>query len=159
MQIGVLNLEPIIWEIYVVNPDDLGQYYEGLLKWSELRKVKISVLVDTGAGASIFYEEYIKKVGCKISAKKVNVQGLCQEPVELRVALAGIGLEVNGEILTIRKDILIIPEEMKLQLKRLIKSLEDLNAYGILGRDLLDGLSVMIDPIKKTPRKVTPLLI
>jgi hypothetical protein len=77
-------------EITLENPRDAGNVRHGLIKESEVRKVTVKALVDTGAWTLVINEETRAKLGLRILytdtsevANGVVVTGLVTEPVNI----------------------------------------------------------------------------
>jgi predicted aspartyl protease len=77
-------------EITLVNPVDVGKAREGIIKESEVRRLTVDALVDTGAWTLVIGEATRKKLGLEImgpstseAADGVVVAGFNTEPVTI----------------------------------------------------------------------------
>lgn len=152
-------MEPVIWDIYVVHPEDVIRFWLKKIKWEDVRKIFIRAFVDTGATRTIIFHDVIEKLQLGLLKEKLMISGICEESFELPLSRLGIAIEVNGRMKLIALELPLFTKNHIDNIQTLKKLREDYNVNCILGRDILDILSIGIDPKTRKPMEIPAMIL
>lgn len=150
------EMREIIWSGFICDVHDLLSYLNGEIAWERVRKREVKFLVDTGASKSVVLEEAFN--GLRVESMGMTVaHGICDKPVKFKRVLAGVAVDLEGEVVASVHEVLVPAEDMVG--KRLRELLSPLGASAILGRLSLDSLNLGVHPTTLKPVKIPTLLL
>ena len=141
----------IVWDVYIMNPEEFKRITK--IGWSNIRKRKIRMLVDTGASFPLIPMNIANELNLTFY-DKIPLRGLCDREILCWRSSAVFAINVEDE-LRYAITFVFIPIE---DLCDFFKQLREHNIDGILGLSAISSFNVAIDTKTGKP-KLLPYLV